>query len=71
MVNVYGSWIPELLFLNSLIGYLIFLIFFKYITVTPSDSKDAPSLLIGMVVILLRLNGIFLQNSLTIDNLEF
>jgi V-type H+-transporting ATPase subunit a len=49
MVNIYGSWIPELLFLNSLIGYLIFLIFFKYITVTSDQSKDAPSLLIGLI----------------------
>lgn len=53
MINIYGGWIPELLFLNSLIGYLIFLIFFKYIAIPSSDSEKAPNLLIGVLLLLL------------------
>lgn len=42
-------FLPELLFLLCLFGYLVFMILYKWIVFTPRDSKHAPSVLIHFI----------------------
>jgi V-type H+-transporting ATPase subunit a len=48
-VNIFCEFIPEMLFLMSIFGYLIVLILYKWITWTAADANCAPSLLIDLI----------------------
>ncbi|XP_056672712.1 V-type proton ATPase 116 kDa subunit a 1 isoform X6 [Monodelphis domestica] len=48
-MNIYLEFIPEILFITSLFGYLVILIFYKWIAYDVHSSKDAPSLLIHFI----------------------
>ncbi|XP_032434861.1 V-type proton ATPase 116 kDa subunit a [Xiphophorus hellerii] len=47
--NLYLVFLPELLFLLCLFGYLVFMIFYKWLAFTAKDSKLAPSILIHFI----------------------
>lgn len=47
--SLYLVFLPELLFLLCLFGYLVFMIVYKWIVFTPQDSKHAPSVLIHFI----------------------
>lgn len=48
-LNIYWGFFPEIIFMASLFGYLIILVFYKWIAYDVSMSKDAPSLLITFI----------------------
>uniref|UniRef100_A0A8D3BZ81 V-type proton ATPase subunit a n=1 Tax=Scophthalmus maximus TaxID=52904 RepID=A0A8D3BZ81_SCOMX len=47
--SVFFVLIPELFFIVSLFGYLVFMVVFKWIAYTPAQSKIAPSILIHFI----------------------
>uniref|UniRef100_A0AAQ4NYP9 V-type proton ATPase subunit a n=1 Tax=Gasterosteus aculeatus aculeatus TaxID=481459 RepID=A0AAQ4NYP9_GASAC len=47
--NLYLVFLPELLFLLCLFGYLVFMIFYKWLVFTAKDSREAPSILIHFI----------------------
>ncbi|TRY81906.1 hypothetical protein DNTS_013376 [Danionella cerebrum] len=47
--NVYLIFIPELLFLLCLFGYLVFMVVYKWLVFTVRDSRTAPSILIHFI----------------------
>uniref|UniRef100_A0A7N6BIG0 V-type proton ATPase subunit a n=1 Tax=Anabas testudineus TaxID=64144 RepID=A0A7N6BIG0_ANATE len=47
--NVYLLFLPELLFLLCLFGYLVFMIFYKWLAFGARDSSQAPSILIHFI----------------------
>ncbi|MEQ2306073.1 hypothetical protein AMECASPLE_004302 [Ameca splendens] len=47
--NLYLVFLPELLFLLCLFGYLVFMIFYKWLVFTAKDSRWAPSILIHFI----------------------
>ncbi|TNN52945.1 V-type proton ATPase subunit a isoform 2 [Liparis tanakae] len=47
--NLYLVFLPELLFLLCLFGYLVFMIVYKWLVFTAKDSKHAPSILIHFI----------------------
>ncbi|XP_052254275.1 V-type proton ATPase 116 kDa subunit a 1-like isoform X1 [Dreissena polymorpha] len=48
-LNVYFEFIPQLIFMCSIFGYLILLIFVKWLKFGPADTGKAPNLLIGLI----------------------
>ncbi|TMS03898.1 V-type proton ATPase 116 kDa subunit a isoform 2 [Larimichthys crocea] len=47
--NVYLVFLPELLFLLCLFGYLVFMILYKWLVFSAKDSRQAPSILIHFI----------------------
>uniref|UniRef100_A0AAQ5YB41 V-type proton ATPase subunit a n=1 Tax=Amphiprion ocellaris TaxID=80972 RepID=A0AAQ5YB41_AMPOC len=47
--NLYLVFLPELLFLLCLFGYLVFMILYKWLFFTVKDSRHAPSILIHFI----------------------
>uniref|UniRef100_A0A3P9IVA8 V-type proton ATPase subunit a n=1 Tax=Oryzias latipes TaxID=8090 RepID=A0A3P9IVA8_ORYLA len=47
--NLYLVFLPELLFLLCLFGYLVFMIFYKWLAFSAEDSRHAPSILIHFI----------------------
>uniref|UniRef100_A0A3Q3JW11 V-type proton ATPase subunit a n=1 Tax=Monopterus albus TaxID=43700 RepID=A0A3Q3JW11_MONAL len=47
--NLYLVFIPELLFLLCLFGYLVFMIFYKWLVFSSKNSREAPSILIHFI----------------------
>ncbi|KAJ7992355.1 hypothetical protein DPEC_G00277660 [Dallia pectoralis] len=48
-LNIYLGFIPEIVFMASLFGYLVVLVFYKWVAYDASTSKSAPSLLIAFI----------------------
>ncbi|KAG7244083.1 hypothetical protein INR49_006245 [Caranx melampygus] len=47
--NLYLVFLPELLFLLCLFGYLVFMIFYKWLVFSAQNSRQAPSILIHFI----------------------
>lgn len=48
-LNIMLGFIPEIVFMSSLFGYLVLLVFYKWTAYDAYTSKDAPSLLIHFI----------------------
>ncbi|KAG7259420.1 hypothetical protein CRUP_031047 [Coryphaenoides rupestris] len=48
-LNIYLGFIPEIVFLVSLFGYLVVLVFYKWLAYDARTSQSAPSLLIAFI----------------------
>ncbi|XP_052053664.1 V-type proton ATPase 116 kDa subunit a 1 isoform X7 [Apodemus sylvaticus] len=48
-LSIYFGFIPEIIFMSSLFGYLVILIFYKWTAYDAHSSRNAPSLLIHFI----------------------
>ncbi|XP_053471232.1 V-type proton ATPase 116 kDa subunit a isoform X1 [Ictalurus furcatus] len=48
-LNIWLGFIPEIVFMSSLFGYLVLLVFYKWTAYDAATSKEAPSLLIAFI----------------------
>ncbi|XP_053308707.1 V-type proton ATPase 116 kDa subunit a 1 [Spea bombifrons] len=48
-LNIYLSFIPEIIFMSTLFGYLVILVLYKWCAFDAATSKDAPSILIHFI----------------------
>ncbi|XP_062840909.1 V-type proton ATPase 116 kDa subunit a [Trichomycterus rosablanca] len=48
-LNIYLGFIPEIIFMSSLFGYLVLLIFYKWTAYDAKTSMEAPSILIAFI----------------------
>ncbi|KAJ3600627.1 hypothetical protein NHX12_031607 [Muraenolepis orangiensis] len=48
-LNIYLGFIPEIVFMTSLFGYLALLVFYKWLAYDVFTSREAPSLLIAFI----------------------
>ncbi|KAF4092998.1 hypothetical protein AMELA_G00027310 [Ameiurus melas] len=48
-LNIWLGFIPEIVFMSSLFGYLALLVFYKWTAYDAATSKEAPSLLIAFI----------------------
>ncbi|NXX44222.1 VPP2 ATPase, partial [Tricholaema leucomelas] len=55
--NIYLVFLPELLFMMCIFGYLVFMIFFKWLAYSAEDSASAPSILIQFINMFLFTGG--------------
>ncbi|OXB64091.1 hypothetical protein ASZ78_002021 [Callipepla squamata] len=55
--NIYLVFLPELLFMMCIFGYLVFMIFFKWLAYSAEDSATAPSILIQFINMFLFAGG--------------
>lgn len=49
IINIIGEFIPQVIFLLAIFGYMNFMIFFKWLIYTDKESARAPSILITMI----------------------
>uniref|UniRef100_A0A8C6Y490 V-type proton ATPase subunit a n=1 Tax=Naja naja TaxID=35670 RepID=A0A8C6Y490_NAJNA len=49
MYNIYLVFIPQLLFILSIFGYLVFMIIFKWLAYSAKNSSSAPSILLQFI----------------------
>lgn len=54
-LDIYCGFIPQVIFLISIFGYLVCEIFIKWIIFTVKDAPTAPNLLIGTACLLISL----------------
>ncbi|CAL8247786.1 unnamed protein product [Merluccius merluccius] len=55
--NLYLVFLPELLFLWCLFGYLVFMVVYKWLAFSASESRSAPSILIHFINMFLMQGG--------------
>lgn len=48
-LGIFFEFIPQMIFICSIFGYLVILIFVKWVKYTAAQSSCAPSLLIGLI----------------------
>ncbi|XP_038076497.1 V-type proton ATPase 116 kDa subunit a1-like isoform X2 [Patiria miniata] len=48
-INLWCEFVPQLIFLEFIFGYLVVIIFSKWLLFGPQNSKDAPSLIITLI----------------------
>ncbi|MCJ8739134.1 hypothetical protein PDJAM_G00043670 [Pangasius djambal] len=48
-LNIWLGFLPEIIFMSSLFGYLVLLIFYKWTAYDATTSREAPSLLIAFI----------------------
>jgi V-type H+-transporting ATPase subunit a len=56
-LNIYCEFIPQIIFLCSLFGYLVILVFTKWVWFTADQAACAPSILITLINMVLMKDG--------------
>lgn len=48
-INMWCEFVPQMIFLQFIFGYLVVMIFLKWFLFSADNSKDAPSLIITLI----------------------